>query len=150
MLARTLGGSVRRHAEGRVEVGYYPIKATEAGRDLMTWPERVYQWHNEGFEVGHCGTLLAAGDDFPNQAFVYGQRAFGIQFHPEVTLAMMHRWTVKGCARCELPGARPPFEHIDGRTLYDGAVRNWLAQFMDLWLAPAPARSETPALIAAE
>jgi len=150
MLARNLGGAVKRHPDGRVEVGYYPIKPTEAGRDLMRWPERVYQWHNEGFEVDRCGTLLAEGGDFPNQAFVYGQRAFGIQFHPEVTLAMMHRWTVKGCARCELPGARPPFEHIEGRTLYDGPVRDWLDQFMDLWLAPPSRMRRTPDLIAAE
>jgi GMP synthase (glutamine-hydrolysing) len=153
MLARNLGGRVRRHPDGRVEVGYYPIKPTDAGRKLLAWPERVYQWHNEGFEIETCGTLLAAGDDFPNQAFVYGERAFGIQFHPEVTLAMMHRWTVKGGARCELPGARPPFEHIEGRALYDGAVKSWLDRFIDLWLKTPNATSQgrvQPTLIAAE
>jgi len=137
MLARALGGTVKRHPEGRVEVGYYPIRPTVAGKSLMQWPKRVYQWHNEGFEIDSCGTLLAEGDDFPNQAFVHGNNAFGIQFHPEVTLAMMHRWTVKGCARCELPGARPSFEHIEGRALYDAEVKAWLERFIDLWLAPS-------------
>jgi GMP synthase (glutamine-hydrolysing) len=154
MLARNIGGVVKRHPEGRVEVGYYPIRPTEAGAKLMRWPERVYQWHNEGFHVDRCGTLLAEGADFPNQAFVYGDKAFGIQFHPEVTLAMMHRWTVKGCARCDLPGARPPVEHIEGRTLYDGPVRDWLERFMDMWLQhPSDRRDlslEQPRLVAAE
>ncbi len=152
MLARNLGGAVRRHPQGLVEVGYYPIKPTEAGRDLMQWPEHVYQWHNEGFEVDRCGTLLAEGRDFPNQAFVYGNNAFGIQFHPEVTLAMQHRWTVKGCARCELPGARPPHEHIEGRTLYDAAVCNWLENFIDLWLETGKQKGQShpESLLAAE
>lgn len=137
MLARQLGGSVRRHPEGRVEIGYYRLRPTPAGRSLMPWPEHVYQWHNEGFDISGCGTLLAEGDDFPNQAFCAGPRAFGIQFHPELTLAMLYRWTVKGCARCEQPGARPPVEHHEGRALYDGAIRRWLDHFLDLWLDPA-------------
>ena len=136
MLARHLGGNVRRHPEGRVEIGYYPLRPTDAGRSLMEWPDRVYQWHNEGFDIDGCGTLLAEGHDFPNQAFCVGSNAYGIQFHPELTLAMLHRWTVKGCARCEQPGAHPPYEHLEGRALYDGPIRAWLSQFLDLWLQP--------------
>lgn len=146
MLARHLGARVSRHAEGRVEIGYYPLHATEASRDLFDWPGHVYQWHNEGFDIPRGGTLLATGGDFPNQAFAYGDTAYGLQFHPEVTLAMMHRWTVKGAPRCELPGAQPPHAHIEGRTMHDGAVSRWLDQFIDHWLEPKAA----PALLAAE
>jgi GMP synthase (glutamine-hydrolysing) len=102
---------------------------------------------NEGFDVPKGATLLATGGDFPNQAFSIGDRVYGLQFHPEVTLAMMHRWTVKGAQRCELPGAQPPLAHIEGRTLYDAAVSRWLDQFLDVWLDPAPAQ---PVLLAAE
>ena len=49
--------------------------------------------------------LLAEGDDFPVQAFQSGH-AFGFQFHPDVTYAMMHRWTTRGCEHMDLPGAR--------------------------------------------
>ncbi len=148
MLARNLGCNVGRHPEGRVEIGYYPLKATAAGRELMQWPDRVYQWHNEGFDLCSAATLLAEGEDFPNQAFCVGESAYGIQFHPELTLAMLHRWTVKGCARCELPGARPPNEHLEGRTLYDGPIKDWLERFLDRWLAPNDAFG--PMLAAAE
>ena len=39
--------------------------------------------------------LLAEGSDFPVQAFGF-EHAFGLQFHPDVTYAMMHCWTTRG------------------------------------------------------
>ena len=48
------------------------------------------------FELPAGAELLAEGDDFPVQAFQSGH-AFGFQFHPDVTYAMMHRWTTRGC-----------------------------------------------------
>src|SRR5207249_10879131 len=52
MLAKQLGAQVAPHHEGRVEVGYYPIRPTEAGHALCPdWPERVYHWHGEGFQL---------------------------------------------------------------------------------------------------
>ena len=146
MLARHLGGKVERHPHGRVEIGYFPLHATEAGRRLMTWPSHVYQWHNEGFECPAGATLLARGEDFPNQAFSVGPAAYGIQFHPELTLAMMHRWTVRGAPRLELPGAQAHHQHFAGRETWDAQTRLWLERFLDLWLAP---RAAEPAFAAA-
>src|SRR3954452_19827790 len=65
LLAKQLGAKVPPHHEGRVEVGYYPIRPTEAGHALSAdWPERVYHWHGEGFELPYGASLLAEGDDF--------------------------------------------------------------------------------------
>ena len=135
MLAKHLGARVGFHAEGRIEAGYYPIRPTAAGRRLMRWPERVYQWHREGFDLPGGARLLAEGEAFANQAFDYGGTAFGLQFHPELTLAMMHRWTVRGRARLALPGAQPRAAHFAGRGVYDAGLRDWLERFLDLWLA---------------
>ena len=107
MLARHLGGRVDFHGEGQVEVGYYPIRPTEHGRAICeVWPDHVYQWHREGFDLPPGATLLAEGDTFPVQAFRQGDNAYAIQFHPEVTHAMMCRWTIRGQHRMELPGAK--------------------------------------------
>ncbi len=97
MLARHLGHRVYRHPEGKVEIGYYPIVPTEAGEALCAapFPTHVYQWHREGFDLPRGATLLAAGSDFEAQAFRYGPAAYGLQFHPEVTYAMMCRWTLR-------------------------------------------------------
>jgi len=138
MLARQLGGRVSFHPEGMAEIGYYPLRATEAGRQLCAaWPDHIYQWHREGIELPSGTTLLAEGDIFATQAFQAGPAAFGVQFHAEVSHAMMCRWTTRGVARMEMPGAHPRHRHFADRPVYDPAVRAWLAAFLDRWLALA-------------
>ncbi len=137
MLMRHLGATVYTHPEGEAEIGYYPVFPTEAGKAMMNWPSRFYQWHREGFELSSGATLLARGDIFENQAVRVGPAAYGIQFHPELTLAMMHRWTVRGAERMKIRGAQQRRDHFAGRALYDPAVKRWLADFLDLWIGTA-------------
>lgn len=73
----------------------------------MDWPEKVYHWHREGFDLPAGADLLATGDTFPNQAIRVGPAAYGIQFHPELTYAMMNRWCVRG-SNGSAVGARSP------------------------------------------
>src|SRR5580692_11235100 len=52
MCARALGGRVFPHPQGQAEIGYYPIRPTAAGLSVVNpWPEQVYQWHREGFDL---------------------------------------------------------------------------------------------------
>jgi GMP synthase (glutamine-hydrolysing) len=132
-LARALGARVDFHPEGLIEAGYYPLRPTPTGAALMQWPDHVYHFHREGFDLPKGAELLATGEIFENQAFRYGETAFGVQFHPEVTHQMMCRWTTRGAHRLELPGARPRHEHFDGRPQHDPKVRGWLASFLDHW-----------------
>ena len=79
---------------------------------LMKWPDRVHHFHREGFGLADGATLLAAGDVFPNQAFSYGPAAFALQFHIELTTAMVGRWTrrtAESGAAARRPGGRIPF-----------------------------------------
>lgn len=137
MLARHLGQPVFPHPEGRVEIGYYPITPTPEADRLFggTFPRHVYQWHREGFDTPPAATALARGLDFECQAFRLG-RAFGVQFHPEVTYAMMCKWTVMASHRMALPGALPRRGHLEGWFSHDGAVARWTDAFLRLWLAP--------------
>jgi GMP synthase (glutamine-hydrolysing) len=140
MLALHLGARVAPHPEGRAQMGYYPIRPTEAGLALRPdWPDHVYHWHREGFELPIGADLLAEGSDFPNEAFQYGE-AFGFQFHPDVTYAMMYRWTTHGHARLELPGAQARHHHFAERAVHDVTERAWLKRFIQDWLRRAPAR----------
>jgi GMP synthase (glutamine-hydrolysing) len=138
MLAKQLGSRVGFHPEGQVEIGYYPIDPTEAGRDLLAWPGYVYHWHCEGFELPAGAECLVRGTSFENQALRYGS-AFGVQFHPEMTLAMINRWTTVGAPRLVLPGALPRHEHIAGHDRHGAHTRRWLDAFMPLWLASGAA-----------
>ena len=66
MLARHLGHRVYAHPEGKVEVGYYPIRPTADGHNVCDcpFPNHVYQWHGEGFELPGGAILLASGAGF--------------------------------------------------------------------------------------
>lgn len=134
MLAKHLGAPVDEHPESVVEIGYYPL-VPERGADAMDWPRQVYQWHREGFALPAGASRLATGSAFENQAIRYGQNAYGVQFHPEMTLAMIHRWTTRAAHRLSAPGARPPSEHIRAHNVHGPALRRWLDRFMRHWLA---------------
>lgn len=135
MLAKAIGGKVSPHPEGKVEIGYYDLLPTPEGERLMEWPRKVYQWHREGFETPRGTEILAKGHHYEEQAFRVGERAFGLQFHPELTLAMLYRWTTRGHERMKLPGARNRRDHFSGRALYDEPVKAWLWRFLDEWVA---------------
>jgi GMP synthase (glutamine-hydrolysing) len=132
MLVNHLGGKVDGHHEGAVEIGWYPLRATDEGKTLMHWPGMVYQFHREGFSLPAGATLLATSDTYPNQAFRYGRNAWGIQFHAELTRVMMQRWVVRGAHRFVLPGAQPGRDHLGGRLIWDVHLKRWLIEFLEL------------------
>ncbi len=147
MIARQLGQSVGPHPDGRVEIGYYPIVPTERGDALLgvPFPRWVYHWHREGFCLPQGAVSLAEGTDFECQAFRYGRNAFGLQFHPEVTYAMMSRWIVLGHAKACGPNARPVHLHRGDWFQHDGAVARWAGAFLETWAADAmPAAPPAP------
>jgi GMP synthase (glutamine-hydrolysing) len=135
MLSKHLGGVVGPHADGLVEIGYYPIRPTEEGNGLGPWPQHVYHWHREGLTLPSGAVRLATGDTFENQAFRVNGKAYGIQFHPEVTRLTMHRWGVTGAHRFGLPNAQNAHAHLEGNLLHDAPVKLWLRSFLDHWLA---------------
>lgn len=132
MLARHLGACVGPHADGLAEIGWYPLHPTDEGAQLMDWPRMVYHFHREGFDLPAGATLLATADDYENQAFRYGENAWAVQFHGELTRAMMQRWVVHGAPRFQLPNAQPGRDHLEGRMVHDGPLRQWLGDFLDM------------------
>ena len=92
LMAHQLGAKVDFHPDGHCEFGYYEIHPTESAEGFMTSPMRVTQAHFQHFDLPSDTTLLATGDKFPNQAFRHGSNAYGIQFHPEVSVEIFNRW----------------------------------------------------------
>ncbi|OJU68343.1 MAG: GMP synthase [Rhizobiales bacterium 63-7] len=139
MLVKQLGGMVESHSDGLTEIGWYPLRATEKGRALLPdWPDMVYHFHREGFDLPAGAELLAEGDTYPNQAFRYGRTAWALQFHAELTRAMMQRWVVHGAHRFELPNAQRGKAHLDGHLLHDEPLRVWLSNFLDIVFLQPP------------
>jgi len=139
MMVRTLGGRVDLHPEKQVEIGYHPIKPSKAGCDIFEKPMCVYQWHKEGFNIPDGAELLACGDRFDNQAFRYGENAYGLQFHPEVTTAIMNRWLTNAAHMLEFPGAQGHADQVRARRRHDSETIRWLRNFLDIWLGSSKA-----------
>lgn len=135
MLTNHLGGRVGFHREEMVEIGYYPLAPTPQGAPLGPWPEQVYQWHREGFELANGARLVATSQGaFPNQAFVYGPAAIGVQFHPEITYAQVHRWSGHSNTRLDMKGARERLHHIEGHIVHGPRVQTWLDRLLNRWV----------------
>ncbi len=65
MLAMQLGARVAPHPEGRAQIGYYPIRPTAAGHAICpNWPDHVYHWHREGFELPARCRIAGRGQRF--------------------------------------------------------------------------------------
>jgi GMP synthase (glutamine-hydrolysing) len=135
LLTRALGGRVGSHPEGHIEAGYVQIEPTELGRAWFKGPLKVYQFHREGMDIPECCKLLATGETYRNQAFRYGESAFGFQFHPEVTLEMKQIWTLKAAQRLAMPGAQQRGVHLSMHAIYDPPLDRWTNGFLDRWLA---------------
>ncbi len=131
LVARALGAAVTRHPDGCTEIGYTGISPTPEGRPFFDAPTMVYQWHREGFDLPHGATLLAENGVFVNQAFRYGETTYGVQFHPEVTRAIVERWTEKAAEDLLLPGAQPRDEQLTSFERYDAKVEQWSRRFLD-------------------
>lgn len=141
LLARALGAAVVPHPTGQREIGYYPILPTSARQEMLLSPLMVYQWHQEGFMLPMGSHLLATGSTFPHQAFRYGQRAYGLQFHPEITAGMVNHWTTEGADQLSCPGAQSRGYHLSQHRLYGPMVERWLRQFLAGWVG-ATAKAE--------
>jgi GMP synthase (glutamine-hydrolysing) len=97
------------------EVGLLPVSLTPAARndpvfagapaDLVT-----LQWHGDTFDLPTGAVRLAGSPAYPNQAFRVG-RAYGVQFHLEVSGEMAREWA-------EVPAYVSSLERTLGR---DGA-----------------------------
>ena len=94
LAAQALGGHVEAAPEP--EIGWYAIDAVEgAPFDEGPW----FQWHADRFQPPAPSQILARSER-AIQAFSLG-RTLAVQFHPEVTLAMVQRWS-SGDGQAEL------------------------------------------------
>ncbi len=109
LLARALGARVRRNPVK--EIGWYAVAPTAAGRkDRIVGhfggPRRVFQWHGDTFDLPHGGVHLARSEACANQAFRFGEKAYGLQFHLEVDQPLIERWLTVPAHRRELAALR--------------------------------------------
>ncbi len=96
LLAR--GAGAANHLGAAREFGWHEVRLTAAGRAdpvLSAAGERfpAFQWHSDSFDLPDGAQHLAEGAAVPMQAFRFGPRAWGMQFHFEMNRATVARLT---------------------------------------------------------
>jgi GMP synthase-like glutamine amidotransferase len=97
LLAAALGGVVR--LMDQQEIGLSDVILTEAGREDPLFAGfassvETFQWH--GAEISRLpdgAEVLAMNSSCPVQAFRYGPRAYGLQYHVEITDSTVMEWS---------------------------------------------------------
>lgn len=95
VLANAMGAAVTRHS--MTELGFYEVQLTEEGRrdplyQGLSGSQLVFQWHEDTFALPVGAIHLATSENTYNQAFRVGRRAYALQYHIEITPAMLHTW----------------------------------------------------------
>lgn len=93
LLAQVLGAKVEKAKT--MEIGWLDVHRTAHGDPLFEGyspVEKVFQLHQDTFEIPKGAVHLKRSDLYEGQAFRYGANAYGLQFHLEVDKAMVHRW----------------------------------------------------------
>jgi GMP synthase-like glutamine amidotransferase len=90
LIAAALGARVYRGAHK--EIGWFPVRLTGQGRALdlcdgLPAEQPVFHWHGDTFDLPAGAVHLAETDACANQAFLFGGRVLGLQFHLESTPA---------------------------------------------------------------
>lgn len=95
LLAASLGAPV--HPGAVPEVGVLPVSLTADGLTdpvLSVLGEQfaALQWHGDTFGIPDTGICLARSPAYPHQAMRFGDVAYAVQFHVEVTAQMFEQW----------------------------------------------------------
>jgi GMP synthase-like glutamine amidotransferase len=88
LLADALGAKV--YPNQQKEIGFFPIKKTKASETFQlfsNFPQtiNVFHWHGDTFDLPIGAVHLLQSDACKNQAFIYGNKIMGLQFHLEMT-----------------------------------------------------------------
>jgi GMP synthase-like glutamine amidotransferase len=125
-LAAALGAEVTPGRAPEVGVGEVHLTA-DALRDAVfgaaPTPLPCVHWHGDTFVLPEGAVRLAGNDAYANQAFRVGARAYGLQFHVEVTAALVAHW-----GRHLPPGVfvrAPDVAHVSRAG--DGIIRRFVA-----------------------
>jgi GMP synthase-like glutamine amidotransferase len=95
LLAAALGAEVTTGPAPEIGIGEVVLNA-EGTADPVLGPEGnglpVVHWHGDTFSVPDGAVALASSDRYENQAFRFGDRVYGLQFHLEVDDEVAKGW----------------------------------------------------------
>ncbi|MBL7685535.1 MAG: gamma-glutamyl-gamma-aminobutyrate hydrolase family protein [Deltaproteobacteria bacterium] len=121
------------------EIGWYPLKlGISSAKDkvfgALASPVMMFQWHGETFDLPSGAVALASSALYPNQAFRYTDRIYGLQFHCEMTDSMVRDWVDLGKDEMITAGLSPE-KILDESHRHLPTLRHWAHQIAQNWLS---------------
>ena len=92
LIASALGARV--YPGPKKEIGWYPVEITTQDDLTVDLPSRflAFHWHGDTFDLPAGAVRLFRSELYENQGFRYGSNVYAIQFHFEITAAMIDDW----------------------------------------------------------
>ena len=97
LMADVLGAKVVQNREK--EIGWFDVTLTAEAEGMAAFREipakfTAFHWHGDTFGIPAGAKHLAVSEACVNQAFAYGQRAIGLQFHLEYSVESIRRMLI--------------------------------------------------------
>ncbi|MCU1274221.1 MAG: glutamine amidotransferase class-I [Bryobacterales bacterium] len=113
LIAKALGARVYKNTV--TEIGWAPVTFTSAAPHdplfaHLPRSETVFHWHGDTFDLPDGAELLASSAHCRHQAFRLGDRVYGLQFHLEVTPAMIVQWCAEDAACGDAREVKKPID----------------------------------------
>jgi GMP synthase (glutamine-hydrolysing) len=120
LLAKAFQGEVKKLP--KAHIGFLEIHFSEAGKKDPLYQgfesyQLAFQWHEDCFLLPEGAVSLAHHTEGFNQAFRYGERAYGIQYHIELTEDLLDLWLHE-------PAMKKEFIEIYGLEAYEKTERD--------------------------
>lgn len=125
LLASAMGACVMRHHI--TEIGFYEVQLTDEGKrdplfQGLPGYQQVIHWHEDIFGLPDGAVRLATSESTVNQAFRIGRRAYGLQYHIEVTPEIFDTWF-----RCS--DYKNRIDGVPGPHSLEQIERDWLTHY---------------------
>jgi GMP synthase-like glutamine amidotransferase len=125
LLAHVLGAAVKRHS--MTEIGFFDVPFTDEGQkdplyEGLPGYQKVFQWHEDTFDLPAGAVRLATNHNTENQAFRFGRHAYGLQYHIELNPQMLDTWL-------HYPAFKQDIINTLGAEAYDTLEREQAAQY---------------------
>jgi len=133
LIADVLGGRVTQNREK--EIGWFPVSLTDGAGRLplfQSLPRQFlpFHWHGDTFSIPPGAVHAASSEACANQAFQYGDRVVGLQFHLDYSAASIGKM-VESCAEELVDG---PYIQRSPELLTDAARTAGLQSLLDAFL----------------
>ncbi len=95
LIAKVLGATVYPHIHK--EIGWFPLKLTDEGKESKVFKEfpdefLAFHWHADTFSFPRGAARIAETVACRNQAFSYGDKVLGLQFHLDAKRENIEQW----------------------------------------------------------